>query len=182
MKGQIIQNVFKLMLGTSAFLVSVTFFIRTVMSVTANDFKYIQKQAENEDILEGTIKGCGSGIYQWKNLAGPFEIREEWQWVKIGPEDIRQPSNLERLLESASKQEEQNTTEPLTFDPVLKKLFSKYPCMKSAFSDGRMKKISDSEFTIRNGSDKWTITIENESGFYTKKNDVSIERQPVKCE
>ena len=47
---------------------------------------------------------------------------------------------------------------------------------------GRMKKISDSEFTIRNGSDKWTITIENESGFYTKKNDVSIERQPVKCE
>jgi hypothetical protein len=86
------------------------------------------------------------------------------------------------LRDSGANEEILDTDEPLTFDPVLKKLFSKYPCMKSAFSDGRMKKISDSEFTIRNGSDKWTITIENESGFYTKKNDVSIERQPVKCE
>jgi hypothetical protein len=53
--------------------------------------------------------------------------------------------------------------------------------MKSAFSDGRMKKISDSEFTLQNGSDKWTIIIENEIGFYTKKNNIPFERQPLEC-
>ena len=36
MKNQIIQNVFKLMLGTSALLVSVAFFIRTISPVQAS--------------------------------------------------------------------------------------------------------------------------------------------------
>jgi hypothetical protein len=37
MKNQIIPNVFKLMLGTSALLVSVAFFIRTIAPVQSNN-------------------------------------------------------------------------------------------------------------------------------------------------
>jgi hypothetical protein len=44
MKNQIIQNVFKLMLGTSALLVSVAFFIRTISPVQASGNPIVSTQ------------------------------------------------------------------------------------------------------------------------------------------
>ena len=79
MKSQIIQNVFKLMLGISALLVSVAFFIRTISPVQASnsDSPIITTEATLWDIPNGTIVGCGSGIYQYNINAR--------SWVKVGP-------------------------------------------------------------------------------------------------
>jgi hypothetical protein len=86
MKNQIIQNVFKLMLGTSALLVSVAFFIRTISPVQAsNSDKHLSPELivnSGTSIPVGTIVGCGSGIYQYKNMIGGFEQK----WVEVGPE------------------------------------------------------------------------------------------------
>ena len=86
MKSQIIQNVFKLMLGTSALLVSVTFFIRTISPVQANNSDNLVSPEwivnSGTSIPLGTIVGCGSRIYQYKTTA--FGYGEGW--VVVGPE------------------------------------------------------------------------------------------------
>jgi hypothetical protein len=75
MKNQIIQNVFKLMLGTSALLVSVAFFIRTISPVQASNSDNPITPEIGVAIPEWTIVGCGTGIYQ----------RHNGVWEKVGP-------------------------------------------------------------------------------------------------
>jgi hypothetical protein len=80
MKSQIIQNVFKLMLGTSALLVSVAFFIRTISPAQATPNSEILLLPSSSTIPYGTIVGCGSGIYQYQKASGSFGDG----WRKIG--------------------------------------------------------------------------------------------------
>ena len=86
MKTQLIQNVFKMMIGVSALIASTAFFINTISPVQASENKEVSLnselpiKAEGMAIPEGTIVGCGSGIYQY-NIDG-------WGghvWNKIGP-------------------------------------------------------------------------------------------------
>lgn len=92
MKSQIVQNVLKLMLGTSVLLVSVAFFIRTISPVQANSTEEI-KLSENPNALSAAgsgpwIIGCGSGIYyvEWvePNLLTGLK-RAHYECTKIGP-------------------------------------------------------------------------------------------------
>jgi hypothetical protein len=80
MKNQIIQNVFKLMLGTSALLVSVAFFIRTISPVQANnsDNPTSTSLDANTASPDDLVVGCGSGIYQWDSYMK--------RWDKVGPQ------------------------------------------------------------------------------------------------
>lgn len=81
MKTQTIQNIFKMMIGTSALIASIAFFINTISPVQASENKEVSYNSElpnkTEDmaIPEGTIVGCGSGIY--KSYA--------YGWLKVGP-------------------------------------------------------------------------------------------------
>lgn len=113
---------------------------------------------------------------------------------ELDPEDREE---VRDVLENGSEGEESSTEtetetsteeQPLTFDPVLKDIFARYPCMKSNFKNGDMKKISDTEFTIMGNGSKWTINIINGNPFYTKQNGVSLksaygkDRIPVQCQ
>jgi len=74
MKTQNIQNVFKLMIGTSALITSTAFFINTISPVQAKN---------TNDTVVGDFDpiyvGCGSGIYEHKWTYGRYE------WIKVGP-------------------------------------------------------------------------------------------------
>jgi hypothetical protein len=111
---------------------------------------------------------------------------------ELDPEDREE---VRDVLENGSEGEESSTEtetsteeQPLTFDPVLKDIFARYPCMKANFKNGDMKKISDTEFTIMGNGSKWTINIINGNPFYTKQNGVSLksaygkDRIPVQCQ
>ena len=80
MKAQLIQNVFKMMIGTSALIASTAFFINTISPVQASENKEVSynselpNKTEGVTIPDGTIVGCGSGIYQY----------DSW-WRKVGP-------------------------------------------------------------------------------------------------
>jgi hypothetical protein len=86
MKTPCIQNVFKMMIGTSALLVSTTFFINSVSPAQASENKEasynseLPNKIEGVTIPEGTIVGCGSGIYQWE-AHGVYS----GEWEKVGP-------------------------------------------------------------------------------------------------
>ena len=88
MKTPNIQNVFKMMIGTSALIASTAFFINTISPVQASENKEVSFNSElpikteSMSIPSGTIVGCGSGIYQWddgyRSLGGQV-------WKKVGP-------------------------------------------------------------------------------------------------
>lgn len=84
MKTPNIQNVFKMMIGTSALIASTAFFINTISPVQAsetNEASFNSELPVNTEVMgipKGIIVGCGSGIYQWTSPRGI--------WVKIGPE------------------------------------------------------------------------------------------------
>ncbi len=66
MKTPNIQNVFKMMIGTSALIASTAFFINTISPVQASENK-LPNSESNPNEVGGSyyvIVGCGSGIYQ----------------------------------------------------------------------------------------------------------------------
>ena len=71
MKTPNIQNVFKMMIGTSALIASTAFFINTISPVQASENKEVSVNSElpiktvGMSIPNGTIVGCGNGIYQY---------------------------------------------------------------------------------------------------------------------
>ena len=86
MKTPSIQNVFKMMIGTSALIASTAFFINTISPVQASENKEVSfnselpNKTEGVTIPDGTIVGCGSGIYQWNSHGMHFG-----EWEKVGP-------------------------------------------------------------------------------------------------
>lgn len=66
MKTQLIQNVFKMMIGTSALIASTAFFINTISPVQASENKLPNSESfPNEEVSsQYTIVGCGSAIYE----------------------------------------------------------------------------------------------------------------------
>ncbi len=68
MKTQTIQNIFKMMIGTSALIASIAFFINTISPVQASENKEVSVNSElpiktvGMSIPNGTIVGCGNGI------------------------------------------------------------------------------------------------------------------------
>jgi hypothetical protein len=85
MKGQIIQSVFKLMLGTSALLVSVSFFIRTISPVQASNLDNPITPEISMPIPNGTTVGCGSGIYEYVAEYSSWDGKHPAKWKKVGP-------------------------------------------------------------------------------------------------
>ena len=83
MKTPNIQNIFKMMIGTSALIASTAFFINTISPVQASETKEVSFNSElsikTEDmsIPNGTIVGCGNGIYAW--------VQDDRVWRKVGP-------------------------------------------------------------------------------------------------
>jgi hypothetical protein len=90
MKTPNIQNLFKMMIGTSALIASTAFFINTISPVQASESKEVSSNpdvitnAEIWHIPDGTIVGCGNSIYQWKTDREGGG-REGIHWVKVGP-------------------------------------------------------------------------------------------------
>jgi|688.fasta_scaffold96901_5 hypothetical protein len=88
MKTPNIQNVFKMMIGTSALIASTAFFINTISPVQASENKEVSfhselpTKTEKITIPNGTIVGCGSGIYGYSTA---YENYKEVGWVKVGP-------------------------------------------------------------------------------------------------
>lgn len=89
MKTQLIQNVFKMMIGTSALIASTAFFINTISPVQASENKEVSfnselpTKTEGMTIAGGMVVGCGSGIYQLIEHDGIGRCI----WKKIGPEN-----------------------------------------------------------------------------------------------
>jgi hypothetical protein len=85
MKTPNIQNVFKMMIGTSALIASTAFFINTISPVQASENKEVAINSElpikteGMAIPSGTVVGCGTGIYQYD------DSRYTPRWIKIGP-------------------------------------------------------------------------------------------------
>jgi hypothetical protein len=76
MKTQLIQNVFKMMIGVSALIASTAFFINTISPVQASENKLPTTESINSSVnVETTYVGCGSGIYKNTNYG----------WTKVGP-------------------------------------------------------------------------------------------------
>jgi len=71
------------MIGVSALIASTAFFINTISPVQASETKEVSFNSElpvkTEDmaIPNGTIVGCGSGIYAW--------VQDDRVWRKVGP-------------------------------------------------------------------------------------------------
>ena len=89
MKTQLIQNVFKMMIGVSALIASTAFFINTISPVQASETKEVSFNSElptktegMEKIPKGTIVGCGTGIYQALDYDYYGDLRF---WTKVGP-------------------------------------------------------------------------------------------------
>jgi len=84
MKTQTIQNVFKLMIGTSALIASTAFFINTISPVQASENKLPNSEVNTSEVLSQKYiyVGCGSGIY--RGVADEDGgVRSSWQ--KVGP-------------------------------------------------------------------------------------------------
>ncbi len=66
MKTPNIQNVFKMMIGTSALIASTAFFINTISPVQASENKLPTNESINTSVVAGgcIYVGCGTGIYQ----------------------------------------------------------------------------------------------------------------------
>ena len=88
MKRPNIQNVFKMMIGTSTLIASTAFFINTISPVQASETKEVSFNSELPTKIEGitiphgTIVGCGSGIYGYST---EYKNYKEVGWIKVGP-------------------------------------------------------------------------------------------------
>jgi hypothetical protein len=83
MKTPNIQNVFKMMIGTSALIASTAFFINTISPVQASENKPNFEGITSEVVGgEYVYVGCGSGIYQSYVLPDGY-IHQGWK--KVGP-------------------------------------------------------------------------------------------------
>ena len=86
MKTPSIQNIFKMMIGTSALIASTAFFINTISPVQASENKEVSfnselpAKTERMGIPNGTIVGCGNVIYQYNPQGYSFG-----RWEKVGP-------------------------------------------------------------------------------------------------
>lgn len=81
MKKQTIQNIFKMMIGTSALIASTAFFINTISPVQASESKLSSEDDKNKMVNVGmeSIVVCNGSIYEGsRNYYG-------WQWTKVGP-------------------------------------------------------------------------------------------------
>ncbi len=83
MKTPNIQNVFKMMIGTSALIASTAFFINTISPVKASENKPNFEGITSEVVAGRYIYvGCGSGIYKgYENENGYVA----GSWTKVGP-------------------------------------------------------------------------------------------------
>ncbi len=83
MKTQTIQNIFKMMIGTSALIASTAFFINTISPVQASENKEVSLNSElpiKTEVLEierEAFVGCGSAIYRTDDYGH--------NWRKVGP-------------------------------------------------------------------------------------------------
>ena len=81
-----------MMIGTSALIASTAFFINTISPVQAIEKKEVSfnselsNKTEGAGIPEGTIVGCGTGIYKYvaERSVMAFE-KEPAYWKKVGP-------------------------------------------------------------------------------------------------
>jgi hypothetical protein len=83
MKTPNIQNVFKMMIGTSALIASTAFFINTISPVQASENKISNSQSINSSVVADEYKyylGCGSSIY-----GGNPDYWGKVTWRKVGP-------------------------------------------------------------------------------------------------
>jgi len=66
MKTQLIQNVFKMMIGVSALIASTAFFINTISPVQASENKLPNFESINNSVNadEKWYVGCGNSIYK----------------------------------------------------------------------------------------------------------------------
>ena len=83
MKTQLIQNVFKMMIGVSALIASTAFFINTISPVQASENKLPNFEGITSEVVGGeyVYVGCGSGIYQSYVLPDGYVNG----WKKVGP-------------------------------------------------------------------------------------------------
>ena len=83
MKTQLIQNVFKMMIGTSALIASTAFFINTISPVQASENKLPNLEGITTEVVSGKYiyVGCGSGIYRSSVIENGFA----GSWTKVGP-------------------------------------------------------------------------------------------------
>ena len=82
MKTPNIQNVFKMMIGTSALIASTAFFINTISPVQASENKLPNFEGINSSVNVGEkwYVGCGNYIYgSYTNSYGSVT------WEKVGP-------------------------------------------------------------------------------------------------
>jgi hypothetical protein len=79
MKTQLIQNVFKMMIGTSALIASTAFFINTISPVQAgeNNVAVNSELPTKTEQTKGVAVGCGNSIY--------FSTTGYSGWSKVGP-------------------------------------------------------------------------------------------------
>ncbi len=90
--------------------------------------------------------------------------------------------STESSTETSSETETSTEEEPLTYDPVFKNLFSKYPCLTTQFKNGDIKKLSDTKLKIMGNGSEWTVIIGSDgNASYTEKNGVRINPVPVQC-
>jgi len=91
MKTPNIQNVFKMMIGTSALIASTAFFINTISPVQASENKEVYFNSElpiktdGMEIPKGTIVGCGNGIYQCSGTGYRASGAYGPTWTFVGP-------------------------------------------------------------------------------------------------
>ena len=102
MKNQIIQNVFKLMLGTSALLVSIAFLIRSIEPIHANSSSSVPDlyynglqctsptETENNAVSNETwvwprVVGCGGSIYMVDYTGQDIFGIDRYKFTLIGP-------------------------------------------------------------------------------------------------
>ena len=81
MKTPNIQNVFKMMIGTSALIASIAFFINTISPVQASENKLPNFEGITSEVVADKYiyVGCGSGIY--KGTADEIGYVPSWQKV-----------------------------------------------------------------------------------------------------
>lgn len=146
------------------------------------------------DEIWNTMDGyIGPGFKESDEFKVQSKIEQKYlDWKEGLPEEeqakideVIKTEGLEDSTESSTETStETQTTEeqPLTYDPLFKNLFSKYPCLKTQFKNGDIKKLSDTKLKIMGNGSEWTVIIGSDgNASYTEKNGVSINPVPVQC-
>ena len=84
MKTQLIQNVFKMMIGVSALIASTAFFINTISPVQASENKLPNYEGITSEVVAGKYiyVGCGAGIYRGYGEENGYV---SGSWTKVAP-------------------------------------------------------------------------------------------------